>query len=156
MKLAVLWAGRTRDRRLSALTAEYAERVRRFCKLEIRELREAPRDAGATPRERAEREGRRLIEAVRPGEHVLVLDERGRQLDSQEFAALLGGALEGHPTGVAMIIGGPYGVSEDVRSGAADLVALSRLTLTHEAARMLALEQVYRAFTILRGGRYHH
>ncbi len=156
MKVAVLWAGKTRDRRIEALTAEYIDRVRRFCKLEIREVREAPRGAAMTPRERTEREGKRLLDAVRPGEHVIVLDERGRQVDSGEFAALLGSALEGHPAGVVILLGGPYGVSEGVRSGASTVVALSRMTLTHEAARMIAMEQVYRAFTILRGGRYHH
>ncbi len=156
MRLSVLWAGRTRDQRIEALTAEYAERVRRFCKLEVRQVREEPRDAAATPGERAEREGRKLREAIRPGEHVVVLDERGRQVDSREFASLLGTALEGHPAGVAIVIGGPYGLSEAVRSCATQVLALSRMTLTHEVARMIAMEQVYRAFTILRGGRYHH
>ncbi|HXI02526.1 MAG TPA: 23S rRNA (pseudouridine(1915)-N(3))-methyltransferase RlmH [Candidatus Saccharimonadales bacterium] len=156
MKLAVLWVGKTRDRRLGALAAEYAERIERYCRLELRELRDAARDAAAEPRERAEREGRRLMKAIRPGEHLIALDERGDALGSEEFAAFLGAALEGHPAGVAMVIGGPYGLSEGLRRKSKRLISLSKMTFTHETARLIALEQIYRAFTILRGGRYHH
>ena len=156
MKLSLLWVGKTKDRHLEALSAEYLERIRRYCKLDIREIREVPRDSAVTPRERTEREGRKVLEALRPGEFRIALDERGRQMSSREFAAFLGKALEGHPSGVAVIIGGPFGLSDAVKQNASELVALSRMTLTHEAARLIALEQVYRAFTILRGGKYHH
>ena len=156
MKLAILWVGKTRDRRLDALTDEYIERVRRYCRLDVREVREDPRDSAVTPAERADREGRKLLKSYRPGEYRIVLDEKGRQVGSQEFASFLGRALEGHPSGVAIVIGGPYGVSEAVRDDASELIALSKMTLTHETARLIALEQIYRAFTILRGGRYHH
>lgn len=156
MRLAILWVGKTRDRRLEALSSEYIERIGRHCRLHVREIREAPRDSARTPEERARREGKKVLKEVRPGEHVIALDERGRQVSSEEFAALLDRALEGHPTGVALIIGGPYGLSSEVKEDAAEIVALSRMTFTHETARLIALEQVYRAFTILRGGSYHH
>ena len=77
-------------------------------------------------------------------------------MSSEEFAAFLGRALEAHPAGLAMVIGGPFGLSEAVRQRASERVALSRMTLTHETARLIVLEQIYRAFTILRGGSYHH
>jgi 23S rRNA (pseudouridine1915-N3)-methyltransferase len=156
MKLSLLWVGKTRDRRLEALAAEYIERIQRYCRLDVREVREEPRDAASTPRERVEREGRKILKALRPGEHGIALDERGAQMSSEEFASLLGGSLEGHPGGVVLIMGGPYGLSDAVREKASRLVTLSKMTLTHEMARLVALEQVYRAFTILRGGRYHH
>ena len=156
MKLVIQWVGRTRDRRLEALSDEYIERIGRFCRLEIRELRETRADSHATPRERAEREGRKILEALRPGEHAVAMDEGGRHMSSGEFAAFLGRALEAHPSGVAVIVGGPFGLSDAVRERASERVALSKMTLTHETARLIVLEQIYRAFTILRGGSYHH
>ena len=84
------------------------------------------------------REGRKLLEALRPGEHVVALDEGGRHMSSEEFAAFLGRALEAHPAGLAMVIGGPFGLSEAVRQRASERVALSRMTLTHETARLIA------------------
>lgn len=156
MRLTVLWVGKTRDRRLEALLADYTERIGRYCSVEIREIREEPRDAARTPEERSRREGTKILKAVRRGEHVMVLDESGRQLTSERFAAVLGKALEGHPSGVTIVIGGPFGLAGEVKERAAEIVALSKMTFTHEMARLIALEQVYRAFTILRGGSYHH
>jgi 23S rRNA (pseudouridine1915-N3)-methyltransferase len=156
MKLSVLWVGKTRDRRIEALTAEYVGRIERYCRTEIRQIREEPREAAMTAAERTAREGRKILEALRPGEYAVALDEKGRAMSSTEFSGFLERALEGHPSGVVLMVGGPFGLSEEVKESAAERVSLSRMTLTHETARLIALEQVYRAFTILRGGKYHH
>ena len=156
MKLSFLWIGRTRDRRVAEMIDEYAGRIRRYCRVEITELREAPRDAKRSPRERIEREGAKILEALKPGTFRVAFDERGREMTSKEFAVFLGRAVEGTPAGVTMILGGPYGLSEAVLEAAGQRLALSRMTLTHEMARLVALDQVYRAFTILRGESYHH
>ena len=79
MKLSLLWVGKTRDRRLEALAAEYIERIQRYCSLDVREVREEPRDAASTPRERVEREGRKILKWLRPGEYGIALDERGTE-----------------------------------------------------------------------------
>ena len=156
MRLSILWVGKTRDRRLGDLVDGYLQRIRRYCRLEIIEVREAARDAGGGTRERVRREGERILEALRPGELRVALDEGGREMTSVEFAAFLGRALEGSPSGVSLILGGPYGLSEAVLQGSRHRWSLTRMTLTHEMARLVALDQVYRAFTILRGERYHH
>lgn len=156
MRLRILWIGKTRDRRIAGMIAEYVEKIRRFCRLEIVEIREEPRDGAAGPRQRVEREGKKVLKALRPGEYRVALDERGQEMTSEEFASFLGRALEGKPDGVTLIIGGPYGLSEAVLEESQRRVALSRMTLTHETARLVALDQVYRAFTILRGHSYHH
>jgi 23S rRNA (pseudouridine1915-N3)-methyltransferase len=88
---------------------------------------------------------------MRQSASYILLDERGRELSSPEFASV----LEGRPE-ADFVLGGPYGVSEEVRARAADTIALSRMTLPHEMARLLLVEQLYRAMTILRGGGYHH
>jgi len=156
LRLSILWVGKTRDRRLGDLVDGYLQRIRRYCRLEIIEVREAARDAGGGTRERVRREGERILEALRPGELRVALDEGGREMTSVEFAAFLGRALEGSPSGVSLILGGPYGLSEAVLQGSRHRWSLTRMTLTHEMARLVALDQVYRAFTILRGERYHH
>jgi 23S rRNA (pseudouridine1915-N3)-methyltransferase len=156
VKLSILWIGKTRDRRLAALIDEYIERIRHYCRLEINQVREEPRDSAVGPRERTEREGKKILKALRPGECWIALDERGDQMTSEEFATVLGRVLEEKPAGVKIIIGGPYGLSQEVLEKAQRRLALSRMTLTHETARLVALDQIYRAFTILRGQRYHH
>jgi len=156
LRLSILWVGKTRDRRLGALIEEYLTRVRRYCKVDIIEVREPAGERSSGPRERVKREGERILEVLRPGEFRVALDERGREMASEEFAAFLGRTLEGTPSGVMLILGGPYGLSEPVLREADARWSLSRLTLTHEMARLVALDQVYRAFTILRGERYHH
>ena len=156
MKLSFLWIGRTRDRRVAEMIDEYAGRIRRYCRVEITELREAPHDAKRSPRERNEREGAKILKALKPGTFRVAFDERGREMTSEGFAVFLGRVVEGTPAGVTMILGGPYGLSEAVLEAAGQRLALSRMTLTHEMARLVALDQVYRAFTILRGESYHH
>jgi 23S rRNA (pseudouridine1915-N3)-methyltransferase len=156
VRLSILWIGKTKDRRLASLIGEYMERIGRYCSLEVIEIREEPRDSKSEQQVRVEREGRKLLKALRPGVFRLALDERGREMTSEEFAKFLGRTLEGTPAGVTLILGGPYGLSEAVIKEAGHLWALSRMTLTHETARLVALDQVYRAFTILRGERYHH
>jgi 23S rRNA (pseudouridine1915-N3)-methyltransferase len=156
VRLSIAWIGKTRDRRLAALIEEYVERIRRYCRLEIIELREASRDSAAGSRQRTEREGKKILKALRPEEYWIALDERGEEMTSEGFAAVLGRVLEERPAGTAFIMGGPYGLSEAVLGKAQRRLALSRMTLTHETARLVALDQIYRAFTILRGQKYHH
>jgi 23S rRNA (pseudouridine1915-N3)-methyltransferase len=156
LKLSILWVGKTKDRRISGLAGEYAERIGRYCKLTLVEIRDARGSGSAGPGPRMEEEGKRILKALRPGELRVALDERGREMTSVEFAGFLGKALEGCPSGVQFILGGPFGLSEEVREAADRSCALSRMTLTHEMARLVALDQIYRAFTILKGEGYHH
>lgn len=120
---------------------KYLRRLRPFAEVALVEIRE---HGGRG----VDEEGERIM---RQSASYILLDEKGRELTSPEFASMLGGRAE-----VDFVLGGPYGVSEAVRKRAADAIALSRMTLTHEMARLLLLEQLYRAMTILRGGRYHH
>jgi len=156
LRLSILWVGRTKDRRLADLIEDYLKRIGRYCRLEITEVRDASRESSGGPAKRMEEEGRRILKSLRPGELSVVLDERGKEMTSQAFAAFLGRRLEESPAGVRIIIGGAFGLSDEVKEAAAHQCALSRMTLTHEMARVVALDQIYRAFTILRGEGYHH
>lgn len=134
--------------------AHYSRRINRWRRLECVEVRDG--DPALPQDKRNELEGRRLLEALGPQDVPLVLDERGITLTSPELARLLQ-ELDDRGMGRAcFIIGGAYGLDEAVRRRAWKLVRLSSMTFPHELARVLLLEQLYRAECILRKVPYHH
>ena len=152
MKLRVLAIGRDRSGLFAPAAAEYAERLGRYVRFELVELPEARKHAG-TPRAKEE-EGAALLARVDPREHVVALDERGKEYTSVELARRVEAWL-GASRDVALVIGGSDGLSPDVLARANEKMALSRMTLAHRLARVVLLEQLYRAMTILRGEPYH-
>ena len=152
MRIRILFEGKTRDPNLRAIQEDLAGRIEHFTGLSLEELparrgTSPARKAGLTSAERV------LLEKLRGARKVL-LDERGRERSSQEFAAWLGQeALQGSRE-LAFLIGGPDGFSAAFREQADVLLALTRMTLTRDWARTLLLEQIYRGFTILRGYPY--
>jgi 23S rRNA (pseudouridine1915-N3)-methyltransferase len=148
MRVRLVWVGKTRDAHLRALVDEYLKRLGRFTRCEVLELRES---AARRALEGIEDEGRRIISALRPEALNILLDVEGRQWSSEELAAQVEGWQTGGTKDVVFIIGGPHGVSKEVRERAGLRWSLSRLTLTHEMARVLLLEQLYRAYTIIHG-----
>ena len=152
MKLIVAAFGKLRSRELAAVADDYAKRLKRYCPAEVLELRDE-RGEGEGPRRK---EAERLDAALRDGDYLVLLDERGRQLSSPELAGLIDGRSRSAAGRLVFLVGGPYGVHESVRSRAQLVLSLSRMTLPHELARAVLLEQLYRAWTILRGEKYHH
>lgn len=155
MRLQFVWIGKTRDRHCAALAGEYLDRIRRFAPVEMSELKEYSGASGEDDRRVVAAEGAKILESVERSDFVIVLDERGREYSSVEFADLINVKRETGIKRLAFIIGGFAGVSEDVKRRADLQLALSRMTLTHEMARVILVEQVYRAFTLLAGMPYH-
>jgi len=151
MRLRLIWVGKTRDAHLRALAEEYLGRLRRFVRCEVVEVREGrARDARAC----LEEEGKRVAASLASDALTVLLDVGGREWSSEELAAQVG-AWQGRAVKeVAFVVGGHLGVSEELRRRADVRWSLSRLTLTHEMARVLLAEQLYRAYTILRGVPY--
>ena len=130
----------------------YAERLRRYAELDLLEL---PAAKGALPPADARRrEGEALLGKVRPDSWLVALDERGTQVDSVELSRLVATARDAGRE-LVFCIGGDEGLDASVRERAWKIVALSRMTLPHRLARLVLLEQLYRAFTLLRGEPYH-
>jgi 23S rRNA (pseudouridine1915-N3)-methyltransferase len=152
MKLRVVAVGKDRSGLYAPAVEEYAGRLARYARFELVEVAEARRHAG-TPRAKDE-EGEALLARLGPRERVVVLDERGSEETSEGLARRLGRWLE-RGQDVALVVGGADGLSDAVRARGDETLALSRLTLPHRLARLVAVEQLYRAFTILRGERYH-
>jgi 23S rRNA (pseudouridine1915-N3)-methyltransferase len=154
MRLALLAVGRPRGPAAELITA-YEARVKRYFTFEAAEVKEeAFRRAGDAARVRDE-EGKRLLARVPAGAEVVALHETGRQWTSRQLADYLADlALRGSP-GAAFVIGGAYGLSDEVLTRARHQLSLSAFTLPHELARLVLAEQLYRAGTIARGEPYH-
>ena len=152
MKIRVVWVGKSRDPWVKEVVAEYAGRIRRYAPLELSEARD---EKGAEAEEMRRRECERLEKMVPPGATLVLLDERGEQLDSPGLAAYIGKQRDSGTNELVFAIGGAYGFSEEFRRRGR-LLALSKMTFTHQMVRVFLLEQIYRAFTILNNEPYHH
>lgn len=156
MKLELLCVGKTRERFIQEGLDKYSKYVRPYAELTIREIKEEKiYDLKDAPLIR-KREAERLLKAVPAGAYLIALDERGQEYTSHEFAHDLNVLIESGVREVAFIIGGAMGLDESVTQRAGKVLALSRWTFTHEMARLVLLEQVYRAFTIIKGKTYHY
>lgn len=152
MRLRLLAVGRDRSGLYAPAVEEYASRLTRYVKFELAEVPEAKKLAG-TPRAREE-EGAALLAKLGPREHVVALDERGDELTSLAFADRVRRWQE-RGLDVTLIIGGSDGLAPEVAARAREKLAVSRFTLAHRLAKLVLVEQLYRAFTILRGEPYH-
>lgn len=144
MKIKIAWIGKTKEPAIAALTEEYLKRISRYAQVE-----------GVTLRDEQDL----LAKFSSPksgGKSTLVLmDSRGKEFSSEQFAKFLGDYQDRNPLPLVFAIGGADGFSDAVRSGAQHVISLGKMTLAHELARVVLLEQVYRAFTILKGHPYH-
>jgi 23S rRNA (pseudouridine1915-N3)-methyltransferase len=147
MKLRFIWIGKTRDVRIRHMLADYLSRIEKFARVEVTELRDHG-PAGA-PSKKLDKEGQYILSHIGPQEAVIALDERGRQLDSIGFAELIEKHRLSGTKELTFVAGSHLGLSDAVKNRAQLVLSLSRMTLTHEMARLLLIEQVYRAFTII-------
>lgn len=147
MRIRFIWPGKTKDEHLRALVAEYLKRLSRFVRCEVIETRESrdKEQAGVA------KESRHILDAIPKGSITVLLDIKGREWSSKELAAEVTRWENDSVKEVAVVIGGPDGISDELAARAQKRWRLSRLTLTHEMARVVALEQLYRAYTIKRG-----
>ena len=147
MRIRFIWPGKTKDEHLRALVAEYLKRLSRFVHCEVIETRDgrAKEQAGMAT------ESRHILDAIPKGSMAVLLDVKGREWSSPELADEVSRWENDSVKEVAVVIGGPDGISDELSARAQKRWRLSRLTLTHEMARVVAIEQLYRAYTIKRG-----
>lgn len=144
MKLKLAWIGKTKDPAIQSLTNEYLKRISRYAAVEGVSLP----DESALLKLRA-RAG------TRPAHTLVLLDSHGKQLSSEEFAHFLQNHQDRNAQPLVLAIGPADGFSANARDCASAVLSLGKMTLAHELARVVLLEQVYRAFTILKGHPYH-
>ncbi len=156
MRLGLYCVGRISESWLRTGIDDYAGRIRRYLPLAEQELKEARSGEKHDSRRIREEEGARLLARLPEKAFVAVLDENGRSFSSEQLAAFLGRHMVDGTGDLALVIGGAYGLSDGVKERANLLLSLSPLTLTHQLARLLLLEQLYRGLTILRNEPYHN
>jgi len=158
LKLGLLWVGRTRDRNIRAAIEGYLERIGRYVAVSVVEVKEEP---GADRHAEAlalKREGARIRAKLPRAHEVALLDPAGREMTSEKFAEFLAARLDASSSsmrGLTFVVGGHLGFDKETKRIADHTIALSRMTLTHEMARLVAVEQIYRGLSILKGARYH-
>jgi 23S rRNA (pseudouridine1915-N3)-methyltransferase len=148
MKLRVIWTGKTRDARLRALLDDYLKRLSHFTRCEISEFRESPAAGGKVG---IDRDSKRISDGLREGAINVLLDPEGTEWSSEQLAKVMRQWQDNGTKEVVFIVGGPNGVSAELAARANQRWSLSRLTLTHEMSRVVLLEQLYRAYTIIHG-----
>lgn len=154
MRIRVIAVGTKMPAWVDTAASDYSSRLPTELGLEWREIRAEPRSTSGSPAVWMQKEAERIRAAVSPGAWRVVLDERGRDLNTRQFAQRLGAWRErGVP--VAMVIGGPDGVDPSLRDEADELLRLSSLTLPHPLVRVMLAEQLFRAWSILTGHPYH-
>lgn len=153
MKLRLLWVGKTQEEWLKNGIEEYRCRIGRYFPLEISEVRE---EKGAEAETMRLKEGERLEKALTKGCRLVLMDERGEELTSPQFADFIGRCRDSGTQQLAFAIGGAYGFSESIRGLSHRTIALSRMTFTHQMVRLFLIEQIYRGCTILNNESYHH
>lgn len=145
-----------REAPLRELYDRYAARIPHYMPFESVAIPDIKATRGLTPDLQKQREGESILARISPGDCVVLMDERGREMTSREFAVFIDRKSVSLGRNLVFVIGGPYGFSDKVYGRADMKMGLSRLTFTHEMARVLTAEQIYRAMTILRGEPYHH
>ncbi len=156
MNLVVICLGKTRERFIQDGIAKYLRYLKPYVDIEVKELREERiHDLKDAPIIR-KREAEKIFKAMPSGAFLAALDERGREFTSHDFAHFLNDRIESGIRETTFVLGGAMGLDERITDKADKVIAMSRWTFTHEMARLVLLEQIYRAFTIIKGKTYHY
>ncbi len=156
MKILLVAIGKTDEEWLEKGMKKYLERIVHYVPFELKVLPDIKQRKSLSFEQQKQMEGRQILELLQAGDELMLLDEKGKQHSSREFSALLDRKMLNGPKRLVMVIGGPYGFSEEVYARAQALFALSVMTFSHQMVRLIILEQLYRALSISRGEPYHH
>lgn len=156
MTIELIVIGKTDSQEVEALVAMYARRVNRYCRFAITILPDVRNTRSLSAAQQRTAEGEALLRQIADGDFVALLDERGDELRSVEFAEWMRKRMNSGVKRLVLVIGGPYGFSDEVYRRADARLSLSRMTFSHQIVRAIFAEQLYRAFTILNNEPYHH
>lgn len=156
MKTTLLVVGKTTDKHFQAGIDDYTSRIAHYMPFSLEVIPELKATKSLSQAEQKEREGKLILAALQPGDHVVLLDERGREHRSMEFAQWMQKKMLAGVKRLVFVVGGPYGFSPEVYQRAAEQISLSRMTFSHQMIRLIFTEQIYRAMSILAGESYHH
>jgi len=156
MNIKVLAIGRTDDKQLLQLIDLYVKRLSHYVKFNLEIIPDLKNTKNLSEAQQKEKEGELILKKLSPTDILVLLDENGKQFSSVDFSNYLQKRMNAGIKTLVFVIGGPYGFSETVYAKAQGKISLSKMTFSHQMVRLFVVEQIYRAFTILRNEPYHH
>ncbi len=156
MKTILLVVGRTVEAHFQTAINDYVQRTKRYLTFEMEVIPELKNTKSLSVETQKEKEGDLILKALQPGDVVVLLDEGGKEMRSVEFADYMKHKMNTVNKRLVFVVGGPYGFAPKVYAAAHEKMSLSRMTFSHQMVRLIFVEQIYRAMTILAGGPYHH
>ena len=156
MNITLLTVGKTDVPWVAEGMEVYTSRLKHYVPFAVKELPHLKGASSLSPAEVKSRESELILKALRPSDQLILLDEKGRSFRSVEFASFLEGKMARSSADLVFVVGGAFGFSDAVRSRADGMISLSPMTFSHQMVRVIFLEQLYRALTILNGHPYHN
>lgn len=156
MKLSLIQVGKTDEKFLREGLSMYYSRIRKMIPFEVMTVAERKKARSKPESVLKKEESDAISEMFRQGDVIMMLDEKGEQMTSREFASLIQKTMNSGPKRIVFIIGGAWGVNDELRGRVNRIISLSGMTFSHQLVRLLFAEQLYRALTIIRGTPYHH
>ncbi len=156
MRINLIVVGKTDSKEIERLTNDYVKRLGHYLPFDLTILPDVKRSSKTNEGKQKEDEGEQLLKQLSPRDKLFLFDERGKEFSSVGFADFIQDKMIAGEHRLVFVIGGPYGFSEAVYQRANGKISLSKMTFSHQMVRLFAVEQIYRAMTILRGEPYHH
>ncbi len=156
MKITLLVIGKTDSKYFSEAIAEYQKRLQHYIPFEMEVIPDLRNTKNLSEEQQKEKEGELILKLIQPGDYLVLLDDKGKEYSSVQFASYLEKKMHIINKRLIFVVGGPYGFSQKVYDAAKEKLSLSKMTFSHQMIRLIFTEQVYRAMTILNNEPYHH
>lgn len=156
MKVVLLSVGKTDHPLLSQIIEDYRKKVNHYIPFEMRMVPDPKNRRNLSEKEQKAEEAELLLKVLQPSDHVVLLDEKGKQYRSTEFARYLEKKSHSVSRQLVFLVGGPYGFAPEIYERATEMISLSKMTFTHQMVRLVFTEQLYRSMTIIHNEPYHH
>lgn len=156
MKIKLLAIGKTDDRNLQQLIETYQNRLKHYIKFELSIIPDIKNVKNLSENQQKEKEGELILKQLQPTDQLVLLDDKGKEFSSIEYSRYLQKKMNSGIKQLVLVIGGPYGFSEEVYKKSNGKISFSKMTFSHQMIRLFVVEQLYRGFTILKNEPYHH
>lgn len=156
MKVTLIVVGRTVEKHYITAINDYIERTKHFISFDMEVIAELKNTKNLTMDQQKEKEAELILKSFQPGDVIVLLDEFGKEFRSIEFSNWMEKKMNNVNKRLVFVIGGPYGFSQKIYQAAHEKISLSKMTFSHQMVRLIFVEQLYRAMTILNNGPYHH
>jgi 23S rRNA (pseudouridine1915-N3)-methyltransferase len=156
MKIKLIAIGKTDRQDLHQMIEEYCKRIGHYCPFEMEIIPDLKKARKAPEMEQKRLEGLEILKRLSPSDHLVLLDERGKEYSSVDFSKYIQKKMNSGLRNLFFVIGGPYGFSHEIYTRANESISLSKMTFSHQMVRLFFNEQLYRALTIIKNEPYHH